>query len=1202
MTESTGRPIGPVENVGIAAHGDVRMRGKYVSGRDMYITIVSPDGTPTTQELGPAGPSGPCPYAGLEPYDESTARFFYGRDRDIAAVVRLVERASLVTLVGSSGSGKSSLLSAGILPALTQGVVAGSEQWDILRLRPAQLPIEQLAERISARLEDTELHEVAAILRADPEQFIALSTRLRSATGVLWVVDQLEEVFQPTVDATSRTAFLAALSAAQSATEVKVVVALRSDFYQYLDQAPAFTEAVTTAQYWLNRLGPHAIRDVIELPAKKVGLQVQPELVQQILKDVGTVDSVLPLLSYALQQTWWRSHGRGMTLTAYVQSGALDGAVNSAAENVWAALNKKDQDTLRRVMLRLSYLGGAEAAARRQAHLEDLITDVDSRGTVIEIVNQLATARIVTVDSEDDNGATTVDITHEAVLRAWRRLAKWIKNGRDAIRAQEDLTDGALAWEENKKDSGYLLSGARLAAVEVGRETDSLTFNALERSYLGESRRVRRRQQLRSRLSAVLAAGFVIALTVAVVVARQQQQISREKVVADALQLAAQSQLVAERQRDLGALLAVASTRTNTNTVTREAVMDSVASRNGPLSYLLPRDVRAATTGARLTARGSALIGAFDGTIRVVDPSDGHQTAAPLIGHRSNVTAIDSDGDLVVSGDAAGMVIVHSLGTADPLHPPVATSTDGARVPAVAISHATHQAFAATAFGGVARWRLGDRLSQLSDLPRSANVLSLVIDESSDQIVAVDTAGSLLRWRLSNGVLLPLLVPEGELGPGLGMRLALLGGSRLVAVANGFLGVWDLRSGRRLGWTAAPTTTAVSLSADPDLLMVGGSNGEITPWRLGTSLSPGGPVRYGLTGAVVSVAADKSHLVGVDESGHALSWDLSGWGSPAATVLAVAPGNARAVATSTTGDVAIGGADGMVRVYRNRVFVSQVALLSQVNQLIWAAPSRVVAGTDDGRVVQFDPQSRSTAVLAADRGSGVVGLSANRSGTVAAAFADGNVWLSNRSGSPVPVAESATAIAMGPGGDVFAVASGGKETGRPAVVTVRSTDAGFASQKVLSGHALQVASLAFSNDGKFLASGSDDTTIRLWSLDEGASIMTLEGHTDMVLGLAFTPDGGTLASSSQDGTIRLWDTRLRRQIGQPLRYADHRQWLALTPSPDGEQLVAANGDEAIRWPFTPSAWIARACQFAGRNITPDEWSRLGHTTTPPNCS
>jgi len=127
--------------------------------------------------------------------------------------------------------------------------------------------------------------------------------------------------------------------------------------------------------------------------------------------------------------------------------------------------------------------------------------------------------------------------------------------------------------------------------------------------------------------------------------------------------------------------------------------------------------------------------------------------------------------------------------------------------------------------------------------------------------------------------------------------------------------------------------------------------------------------------------------------------------------------------------------------------------------------------------------------------------------------------MSNRSGPPVSVAASATAIAIGPGGGVFAVASGGRPTGQPPVITVRSTDEAFAIQRVLSGHTLEVSSLAFSQDGTYLASGSDDTTIRLWLLENGTTTATLEGHTDMVLGLAFTPDGSTLASGSQDGTI-----------------------------------------------------------------------------------
>ncbi|WP_329477743.1 WD40 repeat domain-containing protein [Kribbella sp. NBC_01484] len=1197
---------GPIDDVGVVARGDVTMTGEFVAARDIYfnnVTFVSPDGSPTSRELEPEGPAGPCPYAGLDPYDEHTAEFFYGREPDITAVLRLVERTSLVALVGSSGSGKSSILSAGVLPALAQGVVAGSAQWDVLRLRPGQQPLDQLAERITAKLPGTDLNDVAASIRADPKQFTALSSQLKSATGVLWVIDQLEEIFQPAVDADTRAAFLAALSAAQSSPGLKVIIALRSDFYPHLDQSPELAMAIAAAQYRLVRLGEHAIREVVERPAEKVGMTVEPELVEQILKDVGDVESALPLLSYALQQTWRRSHGRRLTLAAYSRSGALDGAIDRAAEKVWNSLSAQQQATTHRVMLRLSYLGEAAVPVRRQAHLDDLVTDIDDHATVIEVVNQLAAARILTVDRDQVGGSTTVDITHEAVLRAWRLLARWLTDDRDTKRAQEDLTDGALAWQEHEKDAGYLLSGARLVAVEAGRRTEDLTFNELELRYLGESRRVDRRRKLRSQLSAVLAVGLVIALAVTFVVVRQQRQIAREKVVADALQLAAQSRSVVERQRDLGALLAVAATRTNDNTVTREAVMDSVASRNGPVASLLPAPVQATALAPALTSGGSALVGAVDGTIHVVDPGDGRQTAATMTGHQSNVTAIAFDGDLVASGDATGVVLVHGLGTTEPLVPGVSTSAEGARIPAIAVDERTDQVFAATTFGAVERWQRRDHLSPMSALPGSSNIISLAVDDASGQIAAINNEGTLLRWRLSDGVPLPALTAPGDLTAGLDMRLAVLRGSRLVAIANGFIGVWDLKTARRLGWTAAPGTTAVSATGDPDLVMVGDSSGAITPWRLGTSLSAVGPVRYGLTGTVISVAANTGHLVGVDESGRALSWDLSGRGSPAAALMAALDGNARTAAVSAAGDVAIGGVDGTVRVFRNHLAIARIPLSSQVNQLLWTPQSSIIAGMDDGRVVQVDPKSRRTTILAADQGRPVVGLSANAHGTVAVVFEDGKVWMSNRSGPPVSVAASGTAIAMGPGGDVFAVASGGRQTGQPPVITVRSTGEGFASQRVLSGHTLEVSSLAFSRDGKYLASGSDDTTIRLWLLEKGITTATLEGHTDMVLGLAFTPDGSVLASGSQDGTIRLWDTSLRRQIGQPLRYADNVQWLSLAPTADGGQFVAADGESAILWPFTPRAWTTRACHFAGREITAQEWSRLGHTDKPPRlCS
>ncbi len=1192
-----------VQNSGaVVQHGNLTQSGSIVAGRDIRIRkaqFLVDDGAPFGDlRTRPGRAEDICPYPGLDSFDAESARYFYGRSRDCAKMLELLRRASLVALIGSSGSGKSSLLSAGVLPALARGELPGSANWVVMRLRPGSQPIDQLADEITKQLPDTRLEEVADTIRSNPAEFAAYDVQVQQARGALtiWVIDQLEEVFHPAVEDDVRTGFLAAVSGAARTTGHKIVVALRSDFYPHLDREPALATAMADAQHRLVPLEEHDIRDVVEKPAEQVHLRVEPALVNQILRDTGSAESVLPLLSYALQMTWRERRNGWLTLAAYSNAGGLNGAIDRAATKAWHELTDQQQAAARRVMLRLSYLGEGRAAVRRRTSFADLVTEADDAATVTEVVNKLASARIVTVDT-DRNGTPTVDITHEAVLRAWSLLDTWLTEDREAKRAQEDLSSGAQTWETHKSDPSYLLQGARLAAVEGARRTSGLTLNELELRYLTTSKRAERGRRRRSRFVALLAAGFAVAVIVSIVVVAQQRRIAAQKTVADALQLAAQSRSAVQQQRDLGALLAVAGTRTHDDPVTRGAVIDATASRTGPLAYLLPAEIQATTVADTFTATDSAIVGTADGTLRILDPADGHETAPALTGHQIDVTAVESSGDLVASGDATGTVLMHRIGTATPLYPPVATVTSHSRVTSIAISGRYNEVLVATALGTIERWQIRDGLQSLGALTRSTGVLDLAIDDSTDQAVAVTGNGALRRWRLSTGQQLPDLAADGALRAG-GRKSLDVAAGQLVVAAGNHLGRWDLHTGRRTAWADAPAGTVVKSLPDARVAYVGTSSGAITPWLLGTTPIATGPVRYGLTGSATAVAAGTSYLVGVEDHGRVLSWDLSGRRSPASHRVIETPDGIIAAAISPDGVTVTASADGALRLTRDGTTSPPLLLNAPVNRLAWTPSRSIVAGTTDGRVLEIKPATSELRPLVSRAKTSVVALAVDDNGNVAATFSDGQVFLSNRQ---LPsAAGQATSGALSADGKLLAVASWDGNNDHPPTITVRRADDGFHDAQTLTGHTLSVNSLAFSPDGRFLVSGSDDRTIRIWSLNNGSTVAELRGHSDMVLGLAYTPDGRTLASASQDGTVRLWDTQRHLQVGQSLRYADDRELRSLSPAPDGNSLIATDGQSAIEWPFAAQSWITQACQLARREITATEWSTLGHGGSPPH--
>lgn len=1193
MKRADDEAAGPtsVENAGpVVQHGDLEMTGALVAGRDLTIHgpvhVLADDGPPFGDlATRPGQASDVCPYPGLDAFDTRSAGYFHGRDADVDAVLALLRKASLVAVIGSSGSGKSSLLSAGVLPALAQGKIAGSERWRVAPIRPGSQPVEHLASAL-AEVTGAEPAEVAAVLRVDPLGFHA-------AVGgpVIWVVDQLEEVFDPAVDTGSRDVFLAAIASARSSTGSKIVLALRSDFYPHLDQEPALAAAVADTQHRVLPMGPQAIRDAIEKPALQVGLRVESELIEQMLADARAADNALPLLSYALEQTWRRRHNGWLTLAEYAKAGALEGAIDRAAERVWESLGDRHRATVRRVMLRLSHLGDNAIAVRRQARFVDLVTDADDETAVREVVDRLAEARILTADQDPATRAPVVDITHEAVLRAWTRLRTWLTEDREAKRAQDDLSSGAAAWARHGGDAGYLLRGARLAAVDVARRSGGLTVNDVERRFLALSRRLEYRQRWRSRLLGLLAAGLVAAVALTVVLVGQQRRISHEKTVADAVSLAAQSRSVSTQERDLGALLAVAGEQTDDNAVTRAAVQDVVSSRGGPLAYLLPGGRHATTVSSRFTRDGSVVVGTGDGAVCVLSPLDGRQTGPCFSGHLANITAVTTTADLVAAADATGLVTLHRQGAAPPVRSMMATST----VVGVALSPAHDQLLAATRFGTIERWPLTDRATALPALDNSFGVVALAVIDETGQVFAVTTDGAVKRWNLADGAELPDLAEPGTVTPGTTMRLEIVGGTRLVTVDATRIGIWDLRTGRPPTWTDTPGGTAMAVNPDGETVFVGTTTGTVTAWRLAPGPLAVDPVRYGLAPPVIALGAGEDFLVGADQNGRVISWDLGNRRSPAGTSRLEVSGPIEAVARSPEGAIASGGADGVVRVTREGTTTETHAFGVSVSHLAWEATGAIAVGTDQGAVYELDPVTGAVRVLLDRPATAVSGLTTSK-GLLAAAFSDGQVLFPGGAGLTFSAVQApVTALALSADGRTIAVASGDGVSAPPKISVAEGSD-GFHDVHTLSGHTLPITSLAFSPDGQFLASGSDDTTIRVWSLADGSAGTTLRGHTDMVLALAYTADGTTLASGSQDGTLRLWDVDSGLQIGRPLQFGDGYVW-SLAPSADGGTLTAANGTTVVDWPFSRQAWLDSACRLAQRTLTEEERIRYLPTGT-----
>ena len=495
---------------------------------------------------GPATPArvaaeGVCPFKGLASFEPVDADYFFGRERLVAELVARLVGAGFLGIVGPSGSGKSSVLRAGLLPALAGGVLPGSEGWRRLLLRPGERPLDELRRVLVSGAKDP-LAEALDALPADGRLLLA--------------VDQLEELFTACRSEAERAAFADALARAAADPDGRavVVVALRADFYGRFAAHPAFAELLGANHVLVGPMQASELRRAVELPAGRVGLRVEPELADALVDDVEGEPGALPLLSTALLELWQKRQDNTLTLAAYRESGGVHGAVARLAEGTYDRIPDERKPLVRALMLRLVGEGESDAPVRRRASLAEL--DLERDRWMAEVLAALADSRLVTV------GEGSVEVAHEALLREWPRLREWIEEDAEGRRLRRHITQAAAEWDAAGRDQGELFRGARLAAALDWTADHALDVNELEREFVTESREAseqeaKRARRTNRRLRALLAgvALLLVAAVVGGIYAVVQRGEARD---AETAQLAQRlgAQALVEEDLDLSLLLA----------------------------------------------------------------------------------------------------------------------------------------------------------------------------------------------------------------------------------------------------------------------------------------------------------------------------------------------------------------------------------------------------------------------------------------------------------------------------------------------------------------------------------------------------------------------------------------------------------------------------------------------------------------------
>jgi class 3 adenylate cyclase len=662
--------VGPRRRFAFADAGSIALKGLAEPVPAVEVVGESTDAAEDLQAI--AAP----PYKGLVAFEPEDSGIFFGRDATVAVLLDRLAHERLIAVVGASGTGKSSLLRAGVLASLHDDALPGSSSWPIVLMTPGAHPLAELAAPLSLQAgvpATALLDELESDVRAlDLAARQAAAPLPRSARTIV-VIDQFEELFTLCRDELERRRFVDLVVHATTVAGgvTTALLAVRADFYGHCGAHPELARLVGAGTTLLSPMTRQEMAAAVAGPARVAGLRLEPGLSEVVLRDLGDEPGALPLLSHALLETWKRRRGRMLTHDGYRDAGGVQGAIARTAESVYGGLDPRRQALARQVFLRLTELGEGTEDTRRRVALGELSTAPEDADRLADVLHILADARLVTTS---EGG---VELAHEALIRAWPRLRGWLDDDREGLRIHRHLTHAAQDWAAIGRDPAELYRGPRLAAaVEWAEGRDGAALNPLEREFLDASverhREETREQAVQVRRLRRLLAGVGLALVVALVAgtlaivqqrrADEQADAARAATLrADVGRLVAESDNQSSRDRYLSTLLALEANRLADTPATRGAALNALVAE--PRLQATMSAGHVGYSGVSYIPPGRLLVAAGPGFVDFFDARTGRPAGPSIEYGRGAGFAVSPDGSLVATGSGDGTVTLWDVET-----------------------------------------------------------------------------------------------------------------------------------------------------------------------------------------------------------------------------------------------------------------------------------------------------------------------------------------------------------------------------------------------------------------------------------------------------------------------------------------------------------------------------------------------------------
>lgn len=1168
-----------------------------------------------------------APYKGLLFFDESDAGLFFGRETLTEHLTNrvadlIVDSSSrFLAVVGASGSGKSSLVRAGLAVELKQ---AG---WDVYIFTPGAEPSKAL---------EIQLETIQARAGSEP---------------LLILVDQFEETFTLCRDESERVSFVEGLLnvAQEPSKKMSVVISLRADFYSHCAQYAALRQAVSAKQEYIGQMTVEELRRAIEEPARRGGWEFEAGLVDLLLNDIGAQGAgnpepgALPLLSHALLSTWEHRQGRTLTLNGYQASGGVRGAIAETAENVFTdQLNQTQQELARDVFLRLTELGEGTEDTRRRATLNELVRQSAEAPQLRAVLNTLAEARLITLNED------SAEVAHEALIREWQRLHGWLTQDRESLLLHRHLTESAQEWEARGRDPAELYRGARLAQAREWNSIYEKKLNAAERDFLTasieqeqqdvlerETQRQREleaaqklveterqssvRLRLRNRVISIVGLLAFVLAAFALTFGLQSSRNAQTAQVAQATAQAANTQVVDNFTRSEAQRLAAEATNLLNGDPGKSELSALLSVRSMNLLYTSSGDA-ALSRAALMSPKPRQFIGHTDVIFGIAFSPDGRYLATVSVDKTARLWDLASGESIrLFSGhtdDIGGVAF-----SPDGKYLATASFDRTARLWDVATGK-TVQLFRNTAlmeFGpafspdgkylvtgssdGTTRlWDVATGKTVHEFVGHGGKVYQVAFSPDGKYIATASEDKTARLWDTATGELVQVL--EGHEKAVVFIQFSPDGSLVVTSGEDHSIRLWETASGQQVRLFAGHQDWVQALAFSPDgkYLLSGSHDRTVRLWEVKTgqlihifshplvveavAISPNG--EYLATGGddrIVRVWNLQAGLWDLQLKGHTSAVWHASFSSDADQILTASDDGTARLWDATTGQVI-------------REFVGHT---NAVKSAIFSPGGETILTTSwDQTARLWDPSTgKQIRLFAGHKGPILRAVFSPDGAHIVTASYDGTarVWdtktaqvllIYNKQG-PGHI----NRVAFSPDGKTV-VTSGDDGTAR---IWDPLTGEDI---MVFKGHTDIVAGVAFSPDGKFLLTSSFDGSSRLWDVATGKEIHRFLGHQGEVFGAAFSPDGKYVATSGADGTARLWEvatfTEVRRFTGHTNLVRD------VVFSPDGKYILTASHDTTARLWFTSvDDTIRYVCSLLTRDFTDEERLEYGISDQKPTC-